>query len=577
MPYAATQATPSSYITEPLRFHFVPLLFAAICFSSGVVVSRWIWLQPVLLLIGLFLSGVASLLAACAARRVSLLPLAALFVFLGAFSAEVAPRPDPQTQLAQLADGTQHTVEGTVVHVGPVRRIESVALFSDKVREEQSMQVQLKLASAIASDGASRPLVGGLSLTLYAPLDVVIPRLTCGDTVRASVTLRQPERYLDPGVWDERVYMLNEGIGAFGAGKAGALMATSNAEQFSPSCWLHSVQQNARLRLLAFADRQQSTTKLPASFLLKPEDAAILTAMLTGDRSYLSRGVRTDFERTGSFHLLVVSGMHLAIFAGLVFFLAKTVRMPRSAATCTTILLAFCYALFTGYGRPVQRSFWMITLFLIGRLFWRERSPLNAIAFAALALLATNPRALFDAGFQMTLLSVLAIAGVAAPFAEKTLAPYLVALHDLWILPIDLALQPRVAQFRVSLRLIVEHARLFVGRWLSHCIPVFVRISLRAVELLLVSVVVELVMSLPMALYFHRITTVALPVNLLIVPLLTILLPSAMVTLLAVLILPAIALAPAAITAGASAYGDRGDPPVRKFNDGRPAHANPVV
>ena len=100
----------------------------------------------------------------------------------------------------------------------------------------------------------------------------------------------------------------------------------------------------------------------------------MLTAMLTGDRSYLSRGMRTGFERTGSFHLLVVSGMHLAIFAGLIFFIARTLRLPRIAATLTTIALAFAYAFFTGYGQPVQRSFWMITLFLFGRLLWRERS-----------------------------------------------------------------------------------------------------------------------------------------------------------------------------------------------------------
>lgn len=549
MPQAAIQAAPSCYITEPLRFHFVPLLFAAVCFSTGIVVSRWIWFQPALLLFGVLLCGIASLFAAYGAHRISLLPLGAVFVLLGVFSGEVAPRPNPQTQLAQLADGAQHTVEGTVIRVGLERQIESVLFFSDKVREEQSLQVQLKLGSVAANDGASKPLAGGLSLTLYAPIDAVLPRLACGDTVRATVTMRKPERYLDPGVWDERAYMLNEGIGAFGTGKIAALDVVSKSAYTSLPCRLHSMQQNVSSRLLVFAGSQDSMTKLPAFFRLSQEDAAMLTAMLTGDRSYLSRGVRTGFERTGSFHLLVVSGMHLAIFAGLIFFLAKTVRMPRSAATCVTILLAFCYALFTGYGQPVQRSFWMITLFLIGRLLWRDRSALNAIAFAALTLLATNPQSLFDAGFQMTLLSVLAIAGVAAPVAEKTFAPYLAALRDLWLLPIDPALPPRVAQFRVSLRLVVEHARLLVGRRLSNCIPVVVRISLRSLELLLVSVVVELVMSLPMALYFHRITSVALPVNFLIVPLLTILLPSAMVTLLTVLILPAAAVAPALLTA----------------------------
>ncbi|HMD21696.1 MAG TPA: ComEC/Rec2 family competence protein [Alloacidobacterium sp.] len=505
--------------------------------------------MPALLLIGLLLCGVLSLLAAHNAHRVSLVALGAVFLLLGTFCAETAPRPDPQTQLVQLADGTPRTVEGIVIRLGPVHHIESTLPFSDKTREEQSEQIQLKLTSVTATDGTTRPLAGGISLTLYALLDAALPSLSCADQVRAVGTLRQPERYLDPGVWDERGYMLAEGIGAFGSSKAAAVTVISKASRASFSCWLRTLQQNTSSRLIAFTENQAHSTKLSSFLRLNGEDATMLTAMLTGDRSYLSRGVRTGFERTGSFHLLVVSGMHLAIFAGLIFFVAKTIRMPRVAATGITILLAFCYALFTGYGQPVQRSFWMITLFLFGRLLWRERSALNAIGFAALGLLAIHPPALFEAGFQMTLLSVLAIAGIAAPIAEKSFAPYLSALRNLHLLSIDPALPPRVAQFRVSLRLIVEHARLFVGRRASSCIPFIVRVSLRAIELLLISVIVELVMSLPMALYFHRITAFALPVNLLVVPLLGILLPSAILTLLTVLIVPAIASVPATATA----------------------------
>ncbi|HTZ89617.1 MAG TPA: ComEC/Rec2 family competence protein [Alloacidobacterium sp.] len=549
MPRAETQAAQSSTVTTPLRFHFVPLLFAAICFSGGIFAAYVRWWAPALLLFGFLLSSLVSLLAAYKAQRVSLLPLGVCFLLLGAFCAETSPRPDPQTQLVQLADGTPRTIEGTVIRLGPVRRIESMLPFSDKTREEQSEQLQLKLSSVATADGALRRVAGGLSFTLYAPLDSAFPHIACADTIRATVTMRQPERYLDPGVWDERAYMLNEGIGAFASGKAAAFRTVASAAHPSLHCWLRTMQQNASTRLLTYADAQQQNAKLPAFFRLNREDATMLTAMLTGDRSYLSRGVRTGFERTGSFHLLVVSGMHLAIFSGLVFFVARTIRMPHLAATCITILLSFCYALFTGYGQPVQRSFWMITLFLFGRLLWRERSALNAIAFAALALLAMSPQALFEAGFQMTLLSVLAIAGIAAPLAEKTFAPYLAALRELWLLPIDPVLPPRVAQFRVSLRLIVEHARPIVGRHLSNCIPFLMQLSLRALELLLVSAIVELVMSLPMALYFHRITAVALPVNFLVVPLLGILLPSAILTLLAVLIVPAVAFLPAAATA----------------------------
>ncbi len=92
-----------------------------------------------------------------------------------------------------------------------------------------------------------------------------------------------------------------------------------------------------------------------------------------------------------------------------------------------TIALSFAYALFAGFGHPVQRSFWMVALYLIGMTrSGATRSALNAIGFAALVMLAAAPGSLFDSGLQMTLLSVLAIAGIAAPrLRKKTFAPLL--------------------------------------------------------------------------------------------------------------------------------------------------------
>ena len=93
----------------------------------------------------------------------------------------------------------------------------------------------------------------------------------------------------------------------------------------------------------------------------------MLSAMILGDRTYLEHQARVGFERTGSFHLLVVSGMHLAIFATCVFALAALLRLPRIWSTAVTIACSFCYALLAGFGEPVQRSFWMVTLYLLAR------------------------------------------------------------------------------------------------------------------------------------------------------------------------------------------------------------------
>ena len=95
----------------------------------------------------------------------------------------------------------------------------------------------------------------------------------------------------------------------------------------------------------------------------------------------------------------------------------------------------------------------MVALYLVGRLVYREKSALNAIGLAALCLLAMSPRSLFDSSFQMTLLAVVAIGGLAAPLIEHTIHPYLVATRDLRIIAIDSRLSPCLAQFRIILRM----------------------------------------------------------------------------------------------------------------------------
>src|SRR5579875_2392930 len=150
----------------------------------------------------------------------------------------------------------------------------------------------------------------------------------------------------------------------------------------------------------------------------------------------------------------------------------------------------------------------------------------------------------------MTLLAVFAVAGIAIPLLERGVEPYLYALSRLWVLRLDASLPPRLAQFRVTLRLLLTQ-----GRWplqtraARYLIPQLLRFWLRLAELAIVTVSIEAAMALPVAVDFHRITIAGLPVNLLIVPMIGILLPLAIATLLCVLALPALAWLPAAATA----------------------------
>lgn len=570
IPQTKVEPPPAKAPTAPAmqRGLPAPALFAALCFAGGDLLGKFVWVQPGRLLVGLALVFALAALAALRAERIALGAAGVVCVLLGGLCAEMQPRAPSHTPLERIAwatpaptsttrrEGilTQHLVSGTIERTSAVRRITSQAPYSDVVRQEQSQQIDLRVT---AVDGHALPAPEGLRLTLYAPAAAAFPALRCGEALRGDAEMHAAEKFLDPGVWDEGEWLRRQGISALGSAHAENVTVTATDRRPGFACAIHAAQQAASERLVSFADHRQPSW-VPGPLRLTHDDAAMLTAMLTGDRALLGRRLRVGFERTGSFHLLVVSGMHLAIFAGLVFWIARRLRLPRQWAMLATVALALGYALLTGFGQPVQRAFWMVTLYLAGRMLWRERRPLNAIGFAALLLLAADPAALFDAGLQMTLLSVLEVAGIAVPVAARTFGPYLRATRDLWLLPMDPALPPNAAQFRVMLRTVAAHLRPFTGsRIANQAFPRGVRLTLLIAELITTSLAIELLMALPMAVYFHRVTAVALPVNILIVPLLGVLLPVALATLLLVITLPKLAAIPAVAVAlllhGASA------------------------
>ena len=524
----------------------MPLFHAAWLFASGIAIAHWFWLRPSFVLVALPLIAVLCGLAALRAPRVAWLPLAALWLSLGAWCALMQPQPAPAPALATLSDDLLRTVEGTVIDAGPIRT-ETEQNVDEATTQSPSQRIDLHVASVeevTDTTDAQLPVAGRVRLTVRWPsAQSTLHAFRCGERIRATVRLLPPETYHDPGVWSRADYLLDQGI------TATASVAIDHVEDLGPSrerslaCLLSQSQHAVTARLVALPNAMRS---LPAPLRLTPDDAAMLAAMVAGDRTYLTHSLRTGFERTGSFHMLVVSGFHLAIVAGCIFWITRRLRMTRVPATLITIAASFAYALFTGFATPVQRSLWMIALYLLARLVYRERSPLNTIGFAALCLLAASPRSLFDASLQMTLLAVVALAGIAAPLLQATVHPYFAATRDLRIVTIDSKLAPRLAQFRVTLRMFATRLQAATNHFIAwRLFPGTIRFLIRASELLVASCVIELAMTLPMAVYFHRITLFALPVNLLILPLLALLLPAALTLLLALLVWPAAAVVPA--------------------------------
>src|SRR5215472_18561656 len=99
----------------------VPLFHAAWLFAGGISVSGARWIGPGALLLSLAVAAAACGAAALRAQRVAWIPMALLWVLLGAWCAEMEPHPAPAPQLLALSNGLLRTVEGTVIDAGPVR------------------------------------------------------------------------------------------------------------------------------------------------------------------------------------------------------------------------------------------------------------------------------------------------------------------------------------------------------------------------------------------------------------------------------------------------------------------------
>ncbi|MHB1022293.1 MAG: ComEC/Rec2 family competence protein [Acidobacteriaceae bacterium] len=531
---------------QSLKFRIVPVLLCMLCFAGGVLLAHWVW-QP--LAVALLAVALNALLVVAALRwslRLALLPLAALWISLGMLCAEIQPAPAQQQQLRAYADGLNRDVIGRVVRSSPLPAEDSYgrreALLSVDLAVERVEDIHPEL-------DLMAPVQGGVRLTLYAPNAAALPDLRCGEAVEVPVQLRLPERYLDAGAWDYASYLLEHGIGAHGTVAASKLRVLDAPQRRTLSCVLHAAQSWAGGRLTQYA-QSQANLRLPHRLRISALDAGMLSAMLFGDRTQLNRRLRAGFERTGSFHLFVVSGLHLALLAGLIFLMMRRLRVPQLPATLLTLLLATAYALLTGFGLPVQRALWMTAVFLISRLLSRDQNPLNALGIAALGLLVLRPSDLFSASLQMTFLAILAIAGVAIPLGERSFIPYARATHLLPVLDLDPTLPPQVAEFRVTLRLIGEHCEPLLGRMGRLMPALLVRWFFWLCELLLVSCVAELFMVLPMAVYFHRVTALAVPTNLLVIPFIGLLMPAVLVMFACSLVHPWVALLPGAATAG---------------------------
>jgi competence protein ComEC len=498
------------------------MLWAAVAYSSGIVAGVYLW-RPVLW----WVVAVAAFLAAAAyfaQRRSGLGWVLALGAFFLAGALHIQARGATtrlDTSVQPYADRHELQITAHVTHDG---RLQAGGF------NEVKQTIDVETEELQTATGQREVVHSGIRLSIYSPrpndasgseednaADAVpsapMPVFQYGDRLRFSAKLRPPHNFRNPGAFDYQAYLAGRGIAALGSAKI------ENVERLpgSAGSWIGSWR--SRLHRGVVAKIHQ---------LWPPREAALIDAMVIGEEAFIDRDTRVDFQRSGTYHVLVVSGMNVSILAFVGFWTLRRLRLGDIPATLLTVAFCVAYAFTTEVGAPVWRATLMCAIYLGTRLLYRDRAMVNALGAAALGLLILDPRQLFSASFQMTFVCVLIVAAIGIPILQRTSQLQKQALANWGSNDYAALLPPRVAQFRVDLQFIAARAARFVGeKWSRRLVRGTTASCLAAFELLFVSAVLQMGLALPMAYYFHRATTIGLPSNVIVVPLTQLMMPAA--------------------------------------------------
>jgi competence protein ComEC len=388
------------------RFASNPLIVLASALALGILAGHSagqhrLSLLPIAITVGLglivvsfwFLSN-GKLLAA------TLLVVAALFC-AGLVLSLIDSRPVAPDRIARLH------AEGVIALGEPV---ELTGVVSGELEPApQSFYLTLK-AERIRIKGVERAASG--TVFLLAPVseqqaarEYDAFQLRHGARVRVMTTLDREDNFRNPGVLPFTEYLERKGYDATGVIKSPLLIERQDDERvFLPLAWLYEW-------------RQRLEKEFASKF--STETAGVLDAALLGNRFNVSHASADRFRAGGTFHVLVIAGLHISFVAGVVFlFIRWTTRSRLLQFTCA-VTFVWAYVIAVGAHEPVVRAALMFTLAVFAPIVSRRSKSLNAVGGAALALLIWWPGDLFDPAFQLTFLSVLPISLIAAPLLRR--------------------------------------------------------------------------------------------------------------------------------------------------------------
>jgi competence protein ComEC len=222
-----------------------------------------------------------------------------------------------------------------------------------------------------------------------------------GQPVEAAGQLARVAGPLNPGEFDYRAFLRSRGIHLrLTVDSPAGLSVDPGGDQWRLTRWLEEVRASCRARLAAHLDSRT---------------APLASALILGQREDIDPEINDAFARTGTTHLLAISGLQLQALAVFLGLLLRIVQVPRRPAYAAVAVVTIGYSLLVGLAPSVVRSAVMTLTFCLAAIVSRPTRPANTLAMAGLLTLAWNPFFLFDVGCQLSFLAIAALIWLVPP------------------------------------------------------------------------------------------------------------------------------------------------------------------
>jgi competence protein ComEC len=311
---------------------------------------------------------------------------------------------------------------------------------------------------SVQVSGEQKNVSGGLRATYFGEEVTRATTMRAGDSVELIAQAHLPRNFKDPGAFDTRAELARQNIQLTASLRS--LELVNQIPGPSPTV-RHRL---ARLRAILL-------TRVDTLFAGAPQQAAVLRAMLLGDRNFIDNEVSDAFTKTSSYHVLVIAGLHVAALAAFVVWICTRLRMSRMAASAASLCALLAYLAIVQDRPPILRATLMAALYLLARAFFRRLNTLQTAAVVALLILFVRPSEIIDPSFQFTFLAMGAIGGIALPLLDHSIEPLRHALYRINDETRDRNFVPRLVQLRLDLRAFSAAFADRLPEWLRRIAP----------------------------------------------------------------------------------------------------------